>query len=241
MLKENNIEKEKKINFNDKNTWFDEIIYEKRSDFIEYGDYLQADNFLDLFHNKGKSRLSNRTGDVSALSIPVSQPISAPPKDLSQYKGKGTSYIPFLGLLGSPESSAGKLYEWDRGVIGISYDGEIRKVNLDETSDHHAAATVRVAEELGSPILSTTQPFQAAIDCTKKGLIILQSEGDRAFVYYPNEISEEQYRELNEILLPRTDFSFSFTHNEQIYEEQTVNQVLIFAEKITSIIHVAVR
>ena len=46
-------------------------------------------------------------------------------------------------------------------------------------------------------------------------------------------LSNEQYNELENILKPRMNFNYSFVHNEDIYEEQTVQNVIEYAQNIT--------
>ena len=127
---------------------------------------------------------------------------------------------------------SGVVYEWNRGVIGISDSGEVLKEKLDGTINHHSDATVRIARGLGVIISDTTAPFEAAVNATKDNLIIFQSEGDNAFVYFPKEISSSQYEQLENILLPRDSFNFSFTYGEDIYEELSCDAVLDFSKKI---------
>lgn len=129
----------------------------------------------------------------------------------------------------SPFSTSGEIYEWNRGVIVIAFDGKVEKENLDGTYNHHADATIRVGNLLGANEQMIYEPFQAALNCNKYGMIILQSEGDNCFVYFPDTISVNQLSELSKVINPRQAFNFSYTHNEEIFEEQTSLDVINFA------------
>ena len=211
--------------------------YMKYNDPEKYNNYIKINSFSSLFRKPG--RLSNTPqipqSQQQNTQKPVQQPTQQVTKPVTQQDTiqQGRAYD--AGAMWSPVSWAGVVYEWNRGVIGISVDGEVVKEKLDGTINHHADATIRIAEELGSPIEDTTAPFEAAINCNKNGLLIFQSEGDNAFVYFPDEISEEQLSELKNIIAPRGEFSFSFTHKENIYEEQKASDVIAFATKICSL------
>lgn len=134
----------------------------------------------------------------------------------------------------SPKSSAGNIYEWNRGVIGIAQDGTTIKENLDGTINHHADATARIGRTLGYNINEEMLPFAAALECTENGLLIFQSEGNQAYVYFPDSISDDQLKELEKIITPRDMFEFSYSCNngDLIEEEQKFQDVLNFANSI---------
>ena len=190
----------------------DEKIYKDPS---KYDKYYRAINFSNLFNNK---------------SIYVARPSQTSQQDSKPPQGKAYD----ASAMWSPFSLAGVVYEWNRGVIGISIDGEVVKESLDGTSNHHADATGRIADKLGSPIANTTAPFEAAISCNANGLLIFQSEGNNAFVYFPEEISEYQLSALKDIVAPRSNFIFSFTHQGNIYEDQRAQSVIEYASRICS-------
>ena len=132
----------------------------------------------------------------------------------------------------SPVSKAGLIYEWNRGVIAVASDGTEEKENLDQTGNHHVDATVRVAKKLGSIIGATQSPFEAAINATEDGLLIFQSEGDKAFIYLPKTPTEEQINKLSKILEPRKMFTLSFTYQEEIFEDDEKNGIKIHPNDI---------
>lgn len=134
----------------------------------------------------------------------------------------------------SPMSLAGKVYEWNRGVIGISYDGEVEKENLDGTNNHHADATYRVSQKLGVNIPLIIEPFQAGLNAIEQGLVILQTEGDNCFVYFPQVISEEQLDKIKASITPRKDFNFSFIHGEEIFEDVPYDIVINYATQLAA-------
>lgn len=143
---------------------------------------------------------------------------------------QGTSYN--SNTMWSPVSNAGTIYEWNRGVIGISYDGEVEKEKLDGTINHHADATIRISRKLGANLDMETLPFKAGLDANESGILILQFEGDKCFVYFPNDITKEQNDELTKILTPRANFEYSFIHRDQIFEEQNLQSVLSYASDL---------
>ena len=133
---------------------------------------------------------------------------------------------------GSPVSKAGLIYEWKRGVIAVASDGTEEKEKLDQTGNHHVDATIRVAKKLGSIIGATQSPFEAAINATEDGLLIFQSEGDKALVYLPDTPSLQQIESLTRMLEPRKMFQFSFTYGEEIFEDDEDKNIKITAEDI---------
>lgn len=224
----------------------DDYKMNKENDLIYYNNFLKADSFSSLFLKQPKkvsgnldlSTLQKLAGLISPQPIvPTKQTQTGrTPKQPSQ---TGRNYD--ASAMWSPESTAGKIYEWNRGVVGISLDGDIQKEILDGTFNHHSDATVRIASALGSPISETSAPFEAAVNCAKNGLLIFQSEGDNAFIYFPEAISEEQLNALIDVVTPRNDFNYSYTHAEQIYEEQTMDSVIEFATKLSAMTNIARR
>ena len=132
-------------------------------------------------------------------------------------------------------SLAGKIYEWDRGVIGVSYNGNVVKQALDKTLLHHVSGTLKIIKLIGYNIAYTSSPFDAAVKGSKLGVLVFQFEGDHAFIYFPMNLSNKQYNELENILKPRMNFNYSFVHNEDIHEEQTVQDVIEYAQNITNL------
>lgn len=140
---------------------------------------------------------------------------------------QGTQYD--ASRMWSPISSAGIVYQWNRGVIGISYDGKIETENLDKTFGHHADATVKISNYFGISIPKTTMPFQAGIDAKDNGILLLQLEGAKCLIYFPDNITDVQLNELVRALLPRQNFIFSFVHKDEMFENQNVRSVLSYA------------
>lgn len=216
----------------------DKLIINK---YIEkYDNYKSVDSFSGLFNRSVTSSIGSKTSLYTAVvstiqrnqsqtNRQVNQQVQSIPSP-SQATNGGRTYN--TNAMWSPQSFAGIVYEWNRGVVGISLGGNIEKEILDGTLNHHADATVRIAEALGSPIEKTTTPFEAAVNCANKGLLIFQSEGDNAFVYFPSSISEEQLNGLTDIVTPRNGFNFSYTYEKQIYEDQTMQDVINFAMNI---------
>ena len=145
---------------------------------------------------------------------------------------QGTQYD--ASRMWSPISSAGVVYQWNRGVIGISYDGKIETENLDRTFGHHADATVKISRYLGVTIPMTTMPFQAGVDAKDNGILLLQLEGDNCLVYFPDNITDVQLNELIKILSPRQKFTFSFVYKDEMFENQNVQSLLLYAANFVS-------
>ena len=133
----------------------------------------------------------------------------------------------------SPVSNAGKIFEWNRGVIGISEDGEIYKECLDETTTHHAGATYKVANHFEITIIRTPQPYKAGVSCSSQGLLLLQFEGDKVCIYFPQSLSEEQFTSLEEIIAPRDTFIYSYDHEGDVVDDKTSEEIMQYAEGIT--------
>ena len=214
--------------------------------YDKYDKYKSVDSFSGLFNRaitssprpQTASPSTTRNTNQAQTTRQTTQPIQSTKND-PQTNQNGRAYD--TKTMWSPQSIAGKVYEWNRGVVGISIDGDIEKEILDGTFNHHADATVRIAEALGSPIEKTNAPFEAAINCANNGLLIFQSEGDNVFVYFPPVISEEQLNGLIDIVTPRNGFNFSYTHEEQIYEDQQMQAVINFATTLKAIANVARR
>ncbi len=133
----------------------------------------------------------------------------------------------------SPKSDAGVVYEWDRGVIAIDSEGQIVKERLDGTDNHHADATVRLSSIVGIDINPTTQPYEAGCEAANNNLVILQSEGDGALFYLPDEINEEQARSIEEIAAPRKNFNISFAYKGVPTDDISYEELMTFVRGIT--------
>ena len=213
----------------------DKLILNKKEKYNLYNDYIEVDKFADLF----KSHVSYHRAGLRVNPNPTqNQPVSVQQTGTtSQLQGR----VYDARGMWSPKSNAGTIYEWNRGVIGIAFNGSIAKEKLDGTDSHHADATVKIASSLGTPIDTTSAPFEAAINCANQGTLIFQSEGDNAFVYFPEIISKEQVSALTNEILPRDMFNFSFTHRGEIFEEQDYQSVINYANTIQVKENTAVR
>ena len=145
----------------------------------------------------------------------------------SMVRPQGTQYD--ASRMWSPISNAGEVYQWNRGVIGISRNGVIETENLDKTFSHHAAATVKISRYFGVTIPMTTMPFQAGLDAKANGILLLQLEGDNCLVYFPDNVTNVQLNQLVKIVSPRQSFTFSFVHKDEIFENQKLQDVLSYA------------
>ena len=139
----------------------------------------------------------------------------------------------------SPISSAGKVYEFDRGVIGINRSGQIIKKPLDSTYTHHDTATWSIINNKELHYLGPNydnsdyyrllresrrkNPFEIGCEgADEKKFIILQLEGDRITAYVPKNINLNQLLSLMAVLAPRKKFEISFWNNGEIHENTEV-------------------
>lgn len=133
----------------------------------------------------------------------------------------------------SPQSDAGVVYEWDRGVIAIGTEGQIVKEQLDGTDNHHADSTVRLSSIVGIDINPTTHPYEAGCEAANNNLVILQSEGDGALFYLPDEKSKEQAIAIEEIAAPRKNFNISFAYKGVPTDNISYEELMTFVRGIT--------
>lgn len=194
---------------------------------LDYKTILNVKSALDYIERKQSSQYGQNTS-VSSQSSSSQQPTQTPSVQLPH----GSSYN--ANNMWSPVSSAGTVYEWNRGVIGISYDGVIEKEKLDGTFNHHADATVRVSNLLGANLAMIDMPFQAGLDAKEQGILILQSEGDNCFVYFPDNITKAQQVELVKAITPRSSFTYSFVHKDEIFEDQQAQDVISYATTLVN-------
>lgn len=200
---------------------------------LDYKTILNIKSALDYIERKQSSQYG-QIASVSSQST-SSQPTpqtTQPTQTASVQRPQGSSYN--VNNMWSPVSSAGRVYEWNRGVIAISYDGIIEKEKLDGTANHHADATVRVSRALGANVEMIDMPFQAGLDAKGQGILILQSEGDNCFVYFPDNITTAQQTELIKAIAPRSSFTYSFVHKDEIFEDQQAQDVISYATTLVS-------
>lgn len=226
------------------NNIYNNIDYIIEGKFIKIDKYKEIINFSDLFNKRARRAQRPYVQAQTFPGITIGKPTSTSddkkpkvdsvpsvPADSSTLQGK--SYD--ASQMWSPKSRSGVIYEWNRGVIGIGIDGEVVKEKLDGTYNHHADATYRVAESLGIDIAYTAAPFEAALNASSEGALILQFEGDTCFAYFPPSISTGQLDQLIGVLTPRSNFVYSFTHGDQIFDDDSINyqKVIDFAVNLS--------
>lgn len=137
----------------------------------------------------------------------------------------------------SPMSIAGTIYKFNRGVIGIDYEGEIHEIILDRTTRHHNDATAEIGTLTNCPVSDKyAGPFENGLEVSEQGTLIIQLEGDSMLVYLPKEMTTEQYNKLVSEVTPRSNFTVSFTHDGQIYDDNnvTASALLSFSQNLTT-------
>ena len=137
----------------------------------------------------------------------------------------------------SPMSIAGTIYKFNRGVIGIDYEGEIHEIILDRTNRHHNDATAEIGTLTNCPVSDKyAGPFENGLEVSEQGTLIIQLEGDSMLVYLPKEMTTEQYNKLVSEVTPRSNFTVSFTHDGQIYDDNnvTASALLSFSQNLTA-------
>ena len=115
------------------------------------------------------------------------------------------------GKMWSPQSGAGVVYEFNRGVYGIGADKFYRK-NIDRTSLHHADQTSSIILEDTGIDKEFDNPFEAAVSAVGYGIVIVQLEGSECFIYLPNSVEN--------ILRPRNGFHFLVYKDGLTYDDK---------------------
>lgn len=133
---------------------------------------------------------------------------------------------------GGPVSFGGNVYEWDRGVIGISSSGVTNKYSLDGTVKSHSYATSKVGDAFGVNVDYDATPYDCARIMSNNGYILIQFEGDMALVYFPDYLTSLQVNSLKECMTPRANFSISFVHKDDIFEYSNFKELMDYAEYI---------
>ena len=123
------------------------------------------------------------------------------------------------GKMWSPQSGAGVVYEFNRGVYGIGADKFYRK-NIDRTSLHHADQTSSIILEDTGIDKEFDNPFEAAVSAVGYGIVIVQLEGSECFIYLPNSVNDYQRKELENILRPRNGFHFLVYKDGLTYDDK---------------------
>lgn len=128
--------------------------------------------------------------------------------------------------------NSGKVYAFDRGVIGINPVGAKIVYNLDDTNLLHSVAVRKVQQDFGLP-----QPFElnsvvSALSSRKDNLIMMLLEGKSCFLMLPNQITARQFEELCEEIIPRADFSYTYFLGNQAEEEKRAVEILEISSQI---------
>ena len=112
----------------------------------------------------------------------------------------------------------GVFYKFDRGVVLIDGNGTRKEEILDGTFHHHVDATVRQASLLNVSV-SDEAPYNAGVDATEQGLVVMQFEGDNGIIYLPPNLTLEQIDIIIDEIVPRTMFNFNIYQNQQIFDD----------------------
>lgn len=169
------------------------------------------------------------------FSFQKGQPQSQQP---SQNLPKPTSTIFSQKNPWSPISNAGKIYRFNRGVIGIDKNGQKYEIILDRTNRHHNDATAEIGLKTDCYILNRSAgPFQIATDVANQGTIIIQLEGDSMLVYLPDTLTVQQQKTLSDEMSPRSNFELSFTHKGDLYSNVNTDDLAIICQNIIKNTH----
>ena len=215
-FKYNNIIKE--INYNKDLNYKNNIEY-------KYNIYKNADSFSDLMKS---IQLARRVQQQQQTQAQAQQ--QTPTQTPSLTSRTATTCW-------SPMSIAGTVYKFNRGVIGIDYEGEIHEIILDRTTRHHNDATAEIGTLTNCPVSDKyAGPFENGLEVSEQGTLIIQLEGDSMLVYLPKEMTTEQYNKLVSEVTPRSNFTVSFTHDGQIYDDNnvTASALLSFSQNLTA-------
>ena len=152
---------------------------------------------------------------------PVAPPKPQPPQSPTITPKK----IDEVTNLWSPVSYKGKVYKFNRGVVGIDKNGQKIEIVFDGTSRHHNEATAEIGIRTNCSVSDRyNNPFVLGMEVGKQGTIILQLEGDSLLVYLPETINRKQYESLLSEIIPRRSFStVAYTHGDDIYDAPEID------------------
>lgn len=138
----------------------------------------------------------------------------------------------------SPFSRAGKIYEFNRGVIAIYPDGTIRKENIDNkwlfngmfmrhpyvtwAIVNNKDLTLRSVQQEAFELLEVQKkfsPYELGMQASDKGIVLIQLEGDGITSFLPEKMSYIQAASLFAVLAPRQKFISHFCHNGVPYDD----------------------
>lgn len=121
----------------------------------------------------------------------------------------------YLPLFNNKDIVSGK-FEFYRGVIGISKEGQVEKYKLDESPNmHHNIATFAVVSDLGCVLEFSDNGYDLALQAAHSGIVVIQYEAGVGLLYLPDVITERQYESLIECL-KIGDYVYEIVHNEKI-------------------------
>ena len=194
---------------------------------------LNAKNIIDQANNKQAAPSSSQTtpNNQAVNQVPSPTPNVTPNQTVqtpqasnntnnqnnpnAQLNGRQVD----TGKMWSPQSGAGVVYEFNRGVYGIGADKFYRK-NIDRTSLHHADQTSSIIFEDTGIDKEFDNPFEAAVSAVGYGIVIVQLEGSECFIYLPNSVNDYQRKELENILRPRNGFHFLVYKDGLTYDDK---------------------
>ena len=222
----------------------EELNYKNNIEY-KYNIYKDADSFSDLMRLIQLARRiqqQQQAQQQTSAQTPAQAPTQTPAQAQQQTQAQTSAQTPNLtsrtATTGwSPMSIAGTIYKFNRGVIGIDYEGETHEIILDRTARHHNEATAEIGTLTNCPVSDKyAGPFENGLEVSEQGTLIIQLEGDSMLVYLPKEMTTEQYNKLVSEVTPRSNFTVSFTHDGQIYDDNnvTASALLSFSQNLTT-------
>lgn len=118
-------------------------------------------------------------------------------------------------------------------VIVITEDGRILEEDLENKPYNHAVLTCYMEQQLQLSYLETIFPFVAGMHLAGQGCIVLQvHKAGNCLCYFPDNISEIQYRLLQQKLKSKKNLSYQYEGCEQIEGFVSIDNVLKYAKSI---------
>lgn len=111
---------------------------------------------------------------------------------------------------------AGVVYQFDRGVLAYSKNGDKKLSVIDDDVTHHADLMYQAAAEFGTPIEDTITPMGNALNANEQGMTILMFEGATVQIYLPENPPVEVLEDIKKELEPRQDFTIEVALNGSI-------------------------
>ena len=167
------------------------------------------------------------------LQITAIKQKQTPPKAKTTTMPKPTIAILDTKNRWSPISLTGKIYDFNRGVIGIDKNGQKYKIILDGTKRHHSDATAEIGIRTNCTIKNRNAgPFEIAIEIANQGVTIIQLEGNSMLIYLPDEMTHKQLESLKTETAPRKKFELSFTYKDYIYDNVNTDDLYTMYQNI---------